>query len=130
MMLNVLVVEDNESTMELLKAVLDRSGYQAEFAIDGNKAWEILSSGNQKFSILITDFNLPGMNGIDLIKKAISEKYQFDLVILISSLDRTNPEIKEARAIFPQQIQFQFIDKCAHGFVPTLLNELKRAGNQ
>ena len=64
-MSKILIVEDSTSLRSLLKTILTIAGYEVAEAGDGEQALSILSDGS--FDLLITDLNLPGMDGIRFI---------------------------------------------------------------
>jgi DNA-binding NtrC family response regulator len=63
----ILVVDDEESIRSLLKTGLSELGYVVSLAENGEEALHLLEKGS--FDILIIDLVMPGMNGLDLIKK-------------------------------------------------------------
>ncbi|HJZ67346.1 MAG TPA: response regulator [Blastocatellia bacterium] len=63
----ILVVEDNEDSREILAKLLRMSGYEVSSAPDGESAYAAAMS--QMPDLIITDINMPGMDGIDLLKK-------------------------------------------------------------
>lgn len=67
--LRILVVEDNDSLLEILCEMLASLGYQTVAAASGEEALEHLRSG--RFNVLLADINLPGMSGIDLATMAV-----------------------------------------------------------
>ncbi len=64
----VLVVDDERSMRELLSIVLRRDGYDVLIAEDGATAVELLK--RERVDILITDIQMPRMNGVDLLREA------------------------------------------------------------
>ena len=64
----ILIVDDQISLCNHLQTVLEMEGYQADIAHNAGQALAALSS--QSFDILLTDMKLPGMNGLELFKKA------------------------------------------------------------
>lgn len=64
----VLVVDDEQSVIDVLSAILRKSKLEAKSAMSGEDAVKLLEK--ERFGCLITDKNLPGMNGLDLIKEA------------------------------------------------------------
>lgn len=63
----VLVVDDFESMRRIVKQVLNDIGFKdVSLADDGATALPMLKNGN--FGLLITDWNMPQMEGIDLVK--------------------------------------------------------------
>ncbi len=66
-MKKIMVVDDKESVTIILKQMLEQGGYSVEVANDGEKALEALKNGH--FDMLITDINMPVMNGVELLNK-------------------------------------------------------------
>ena len=64
---NVMVVEDNEKNRKLMRVVLKAKGYNVIEAETGEEALNILR--NQKPDIILMDIQLPGIDGITLIKQ-------------------------------------------------------------
>ncbi|MBI5936436.1 MAG: response regulator [Betaproteobacteria bacterium] len=64
----VLCVDDSSTVLLSLTAILGKAGYGVEKAANGEEALTKLK-GNIKPDLIITDLNMPGMNGIELIKQ-------------------------------------------------------------
>ncbi len=62
----ILIVDDSVSMRQMTSIILKNAGYTVEQAADGEEG---LSKVTDDISLIITDYNMPGMNGIDLIKK-------------------------------------------------------------
>jgi signal transduction histidine kinase/ActR/RegA family two-component response regulator len=65
--LNVLVCEDNPVNQKILVAMLARLGHTVTVANDGLAAWEILQ--RQSFNLLLTDVEMPGLDGLELARR-------------------------------------------------------------
>lgn len=85
---NILIIDDSETSRMIIKKCLIISGmeksmfYEAE---DGIKALTFL--GNQTVDLVVTDLNMPRMDGLTLIKKLkMSPRFQDLPVVVISSL--------------------------------------------
>ncbi|TDY59474.1 two-component system chemotaxis sensor kinase CheA [Aminivibrio pyruvatiphilus] len=82
----VLVAEDSITSRALLKNILTAAGYAVHTAADGQEAWKTLSRG--EISLVVSDVEMPGMNGFELTSKIRSEERLSDLpVILVTSLE-------------------------------------------
>ncbi|MGC8580220.1 MAG: HD domain-containing phosphohydrolase [bacterium] len=77
---HILVVDDESSIRELLQEYLSLEGYKVDVAKDGNDAYEYLK--RFYYDIVLTDLEMPGMNGIELLKKANSEGLNHKFIIL------------------------------------------------
>lgn len=82
----ILVVDDSITTRTLEKSILENKGYQVSLAVDGKEAWELLQ--RQTFELLITDINMPNMDGFMLTERVKqSDKLRELPVIMVTSLD-------------------------------------------
>ena len=89
---NILVVDDSSVQLALILSILEKMDFNIVTATNGLEAYGILQNSDMKFSLVITDFNMPKMDGMDLTLK-IRELYNKDElgVIVISAND--TPEI-------------------------------------
>ncbi|MBV9330949.1 MAG: response regulator [Alphaproteobacteria bacterium] len=67
-MAHILLAEDDESLRKFLAAALVRAGHEVSDFGDGDEAFECLKS--DRFDLLLTDIVMPGMDGIELAKRA------------------------------------------------------------
>lgn len=67
-MKSVLLVDDSATILLSISNILMKAGYAAEKASSAEDALKKLQAG-LKIDLMITDLNMPGMNGIDLIKE-------------------------------------------------------------
>ncbi len=68
--LNVLIVEDNARTLKLIQVVLKDMGVgQAFTARDGREAQMFLDGAGDLINLIICDWNMPRMTGLDLLKQ-------------------------------------------------------------
>jgi signal transduction histidine kinase len=65
--LHVLVCEDNPVNLKVLIAMLTRLGHTSTVATDGLAAWELIQ--NQSFDLLLTDIEMPGLDGLELSRR-------------------------------------------------------------
>lgn len=93
---NILIVDDSESIREVIASGLEMSGYSVTKGIngaDGLKCLESLSEVN----LIITDLNMPVMDGISFLKEVRkNEKYKY-LPILILTTESQEAKKQEAR---------------------------------
>lgn len=83
---SILVVDDSITTRTLEKNILETKGYQVTIAVNGKEAWDILQK--QAFSLLITDVNMPIMDGFALTERVKSSpNFNKMPVIIVTSLD-------------------------------------------
>jgi CheY-like chemotaxis protein len=85
---HILVIDDSETSRMIIKKCLLMSGYEAARymeAEDGIKAMAIL--GTQEVDLVVTDLNMPRMDGLTLVRKLRKGDTTKDLrVVVISSM--------------------------------------------
>ncbi|MBU2677516.1 MAG: response regulator [Gammaproteobacteria bacterium] len=82
--LNVLVVDDNEASRDILREYLDSFGYVATLAESGEESLEIMQQSQDKFDLVLLDWMMPGMTGLD-VALALRELESPPKIILLSS---------------------------------------------
>jgi len=83
---SVLIVEDSFTSRTLLKNILEASGYRITTAIDGEDGYTQVVK--QTFDAVISDVEMPKMNGFELTRKIREQETLANLpVILVTSLD-------------------------------------------
>lgn len=60
----ILVVDDDETILDLLKEALPALGYDADFAQDGQKAIKLIKA--KAYDLILSDIRMPEINGIDV----------------------------------------------------------------
>jgi len=75
----VLVADDEPTIRELMSLVLERDGHTVATANDGVKALELLKE--QRYDALLSDIQMPHMNGLELLKRA--REIQPDLIVVV-----------------------------------------------
>ncbi|HET9335675.1 MAG TPA: ATP-binding protein, partial [Sphingomicrobium sp.] len=77
----ILLVDDDESVRTVLGEQLRELGFTVDEAADGKSAIERLKS-NGSYDVLLTDFAMPGMNGMDTIRSAMRERPELRAVLI------------------------------------------------
>ncbi len=81
MKLNIVVVEDDPDTREILRFNLDLEGYQVTPFADGERALEHIL--NHPPDLVVLDLMLPGLNGLDIARTLRSEPHTAKIPILM-----------------------------------------------
>ena len=81
---HVLLVEDNEHEVRAVSRVLTRAngGDRITHCVRGEEALEMLSAGRSDFDVLLTDYRLPGVSGLELCKTLLAAGIDLPLVIM------------------------------------------------
>ena len=85
----VLVVDDSRSFRSYLQSLLDSYRYQTFAACNGREALELLAQ-HPDTSLVITDINMPEMNGLELIE-AIRQQHRREDLAIIGMSDASHP---------------------------------------
>lgn len=93
--LRFLVVDDFSTMRRIVKNLLNDLGYaNVQEADDGQTALPMLKSGG--FDFLVTDWNMPGMPGLELLKAVRSDPNLADLPVLLVTAEAKREQIVEA----------------------------------
>lgn len=84
----ILVVEDEITNAILLKRILSKAGYDVEIAHNGKEALSIIKY--DKFDAILTDWMMPQMDGIELIRQIREQIVPNPLIIMITALVSDN----------------------------------------
>jgi two-component system chemotaxis response regulator CheY len=98
---NILIIDDFFSIRKKLKKDLRKLGFTGEIveASNGEKALEAISSRKDGFfKLIITDIEMPEMDGIELIKTVKNNHKLTKLPILVVSVINTKDKVLEAMA--------------------------------
>ena len=83
-MASILVVDDSKTIRNLLAYILKSQNYKVDTAIDGLVGLEMLFGGN--YDLVITDINMPRMDGFKLIESIREvEAYKFLPIIVLTT---------------------------------------------
>lgn len=91
MMRAVLVVDDSRAVRDMVSFTLEPQGYSVVTAENGAQGLERFRA--QKFALVITDLNMPVMNGLEFIRQARSAAENKGVPIIMLSTE-TKPELK------------------------------------
>ncbi len=84
---HILVVDDSITTRTLEESILSSAGFRVTTAADAEGAWELLR--RESFDLVITDIEMPGMNGFELTRRIKTEERLAQVpVIIVTSLAR------------------------------------------
>lgn len=93
--MKILVVDDHESMRRIEKQILNDLGYpNVDMADDGSTALPMLINGNYDF--VITDWNMPEMEGIDLLKAIRADERIGKTPVLLVTAESKKERIIEA----------------------------------
>lgn len=93
----ILVVDDSLTVRELERKLLSSLGYAVEVAVDGTDGWNAVRTG--RFAAVVTDVDMPRMDGIELTRLIKSDARLRDTpVIIVSYKDREDDRLRGLEA--------------------------------
>src|SRR4051794_2393454 len=91
----ILVIEDDRETADHLVDALMGSGYQVDFAGDGNNG--LGRAGSSEYAVLVVDRMLPGIDGLTIIRK-LRESGIMTPALIVSALGEVDDRVRGLRA--------------------------------
>ena len=84
--LRILCADDNRELVELVADMLRFYGYGVEFVFDGEDALKLIKKEPNKFDLLITDMDMPRLDGYRLVVKARAAGFRGRVVVFAGAL--------------------------------------------
>lgn len=96
---SILVVDDSAVARAKLRKLFESAGYVVEAANDGAQALEVLSTAN--FSVLVTDLEMPNMDGFQLIAAVQGAMETEDMpIIAITGHDEMQARVNDVKGLY------------------------------
>ena len=99
-MSTIMLVDDSATILLSIASILTKAGYSVDKAPNAEEALKKFKAGS-KIDLLLTDLNMPGMNGIELIREVRKlPAYRFMPILFLTTESQQNrkQEAKEAGA--------------------------------
>lgn len=94
-MKKILVVDDSSTMRESIRIILTTGGYKVETAVDGQDGLDKFLN-DKEFSLILSDINMPNMNGLDFLKNLRKVSKEIPVIILTTETDKE--KIEEAKS--------------------------------
>lgn len=79
---HILYVDDDEAQVFLIKRMLERWGYRVSAYLEQREALDALLAGEQGFDLVVTDFNMPGMSGLEVARKIRDARPDLPVIVV------------------------------------------------
>jgi DNA-binding NtrC family response regulator len=109
----ILIVEDDESLRQVTHVQLEREGYEVSSAVSAEQAIPILEKAPHQ--LVLTDLNLPGVSGLELLKR-IRVEYPESAVIVMTAFGTVQTAVEAMKAG-----AYDYINKPVHPYELKLL---------
>ena len=97
-MRNVLIVEDSKAIRSMMRVSLEEAG--GFFAVEAGNGFEALKTlPTRRFDLIITDINMPDINGLELIGFVKSNPEYKDIPLVIVSTEKSDEDKKRGLAL-------------------------------
>lgn len=121
--MNILIVDDKASVRSAMAGILRNFGLtRITQAVDGEAAWDLLNTDETAFDLVISDLEMPGMTGMELLR-AVRGSHRFSrLPFIMSTTVSDRKVILETMRLGVQAYIVKPFDS------PTIELKLKQAG--
>ncbi len=103
---NILIVDDDQTILHLLKRFFVREGFEVTVATDGIEAMERLKAENP--AIVLTDLNIPSLSGNELIQYIRKNRKNTAIVVMTAYPEEWSGNEAEAYFVKPFDIEEMF----------------------
>ncbi len=104
----ILIIDDDEEICKELKEILEDEEYLIDTANDGIKGMQLIVENN--YDIILLDIKLPGMNGIEILKKTKELNKNIKVIIITGRPFATNDLLKDKNKENEDKILFELSD--------------------
>lgn len=98
-MARILLADDDASTRDLVKRALEADGHSVHVTQDGSEALDCIEGGAQKFDVLVSDVEMPLLDGVALAQRALKQPHL--RVLLMSGFA---DQLERAKALKSAQV--------------------------
>jgi two-component system chemotaxis response regulator CheY len=95
-MVKALVVDDSKAIRMLLGKTLRQLGYEVQEAANGKEALQIIEAENGGVKLVLVDWNMPEMNGLELLKELRQDPALSSLAVVMVTTETEIEQIAEA----------------------------------
>jgi len=90
----ILLVENDAPLRNLVTRMLECQGYRVRAAADGQVAADLFHADPEGVALLLTDLEMPGKNGIELIQEIRVVRPELPVVLMSGNLDECSEELR------------------------------------
>lgn len=98
MSFNVLIVDDSGAMRAVIKKIVAISGFRMDQCFEAGNGCEALGKLKQNWvDVIISDINMPEMNGLELLKTLRQDPLYRNIPVIIVSTEGSSERVEEAR---------------------------------
>jgi DNA-binding response OmpR family regulator len=91
----ILVVDDEVINLQIIREYLEDTGHQLDLVTSAEQAWEHLIAGERSFDLVILDRMMPGMNGIELLKRLKADARFMAIPVIMQTAATAPDQVRE-----------------------------------
>ncbi|MCP5106482.1 MAG: response regulator [bacterium] len=91
--MKILVVDDEKVILTVMCRYLEKQGHTVEAAEDGEKGWETFNRSPGEFDVIITDLNMPVMDGLQMLKLIRETGYDIPAVAVTGYVEMIDNQL-------------------------------------
>jgi PAS domain S-box-containing protein len=95
----ILFVDDEEALARMGQIMLKRLGYEVEVRTSSLDALDAFRANPEKYDLVITDYTMPGMTGMDLSEELLKIRPDIPIILCTGYRDVTTPEMVKAAGV-------------------------------
>lgn len=92
---SVLLVDDDSQSLMILEEYLGQYGYQLSTATDGYQAWLLLENNPKRYDIVLLDWNMPILNGIEVLKRIKAHSQLQHVFVIMQTTNAMEQQIQQ-----------------------------------
>ena len=100
--MKIMIIDDDEDILNLFEDFLSKRGYDVVSYLDPLEAVKEIEGNPHRYALIITDIRMPGISGIELIKKVCEINVDIKVMIM-SAFEINGDDLKEIRV--EEQVQ-------------------------
>ncbi|OGB88124.1 hypothetical protein A3H09_00335 [Candidatus Falkowbacteria bacterium RIFCSPLOWO2_12_FULL_45_13] len=82
----ILVIDDQESMLNIVAQMLRNKGFEVSTALNGEEGFNVFIQDPNSFNLILADVNMPKLDGFEFLKK-IKSKYKLPPVIFVTGMN-------------------------------------------
>jgi two-component system chemotaxis response regulator CheY len=95
-MASVLIVDDSKSFLDMLVALVSELGHEVDAAVNGKEGYE--KASNKQYHLILTDYNMPVMNGFEMTKSIrLNCKFNKDTPVICLTTEMSDSKKREGK---------------------------------
>jgi len=102
---HILYLDDDETLVFLVSRLLERRGYRVSSFVVQEQALSAVRANPGAYALLLTDFNMPGMSGLDVAREALAIASQLNVAVASGYI--TEELQAQAQAIGVREVIFK-----------------------